>query len=126
MKPHFKKYFWGKTIGIIAYVFGMVAMYHFNWEHPDSPYRFWLVLLPALPIVYLTVIAHRHFTERDEMWRKIITESLAFSAVATAWTCVSYVFLRHMGAPEFRAEWALFILAAYYLIGNFFIRRRYK
>jgi hypothetical protein len=77
--------------------------------------------LPVLPIIYSTAAFLRHISEeKDEMWRKIITESLAFSATATASTCVGYVFLRGMGAPEFHAEWAFYILAAYFLIGYCF------
>jgi hypothetical protein len=120
------KYTLRKTVGFIAYVFGLWAWKYFSWQHSHSPYRYWLVLLPVLPIIYLCVIFHHQLSEKDEMWRKIITESLAFSATASAWTCLSYLFLREMGAPEFHAEWAFYILVAYYLIGYFFVRRRYQ
>ena len=126
MKCLHSKYWTQISVGSIAYASGMGIMYYFYGEHSHSPYRFWLVLLPLLPIIYLTVIVHRHLSEKDEMWRKIITESLAFSATATAWTCLSYMFLRQMGAPEFHAEWAFYLAVAYYLIGNLFIRRRYR
>jgi len=113
-----------KIIGFIAYACGLWAWACFARQN-HSPYRYWLVLLPLLPIIYLCVIFHHQLSEKDELWRKIITESLAFSATASAWTCVSYVFLRGMGAPEFHPEWAFYILVAYYLIGYFFSCRRY-
>ena len=115
-----------KTVGFVAYVLGLWAWKYFSWQNAHSPYRFWLVLLPVLPIVHLTLIFNRQLSEKDEMWRKIITESLAFSAIATAWTCLSYLFVREIGGPEFHAEWAWYLAVAYYLVGNFFIRRRYR
>jgi FtsH-binding integral membrane protein len=127
MNPHSKKYFWRMTIGLIVYACGIWAMKYFYWKHSHSPYRYWLVLLPVLPMIYLILTFHRQlFEEKDEMWRKIITESLAFTATATAWTCCSFFFLRDLGAPTFHAEWVFFMMVAYYLIGFFFSWRRYK
>jgi hypothetical protein len=60
------------------------------------------------------------------MKRKIYTEAMAFSGIATGFTCFIYLFLRDMGAPEFRAEWACYIMWGYYGIGAFFSWRRYK
>ena len=118
MKCLNSKYWTQITVGSIAYASGMGIMYYFYGAHPHSPYRFWLVLLPVLPIIYLTVIVHRHLSEKDELWRKIITESLAFSAIATAFTCFGYRFVREaVGAPEFHAEWAFYLVWAYYGIG---------
>jgi hypothetical protein len=119
------KYTLRTTIGFIAYGCGVWGWQHFALQHSHSPYRYCVVLLPVLPIIYLTAIVHRKLSEKDEMWRKIITESLAFSATASAWSCLSYMFLRAMGAPEFHAEWAFYTLVAYYLIGFFLCSRRY-
>jgi hypothetical protein len=121
------KYTLRKTIGGLAYAFGLWALIYFSYKYPHSPYRYWLVLLPVLPMIYLTVAYHRHLSEeKDEMWRKIITESMAFSANATTWTCCSLFFLPIVGVPVFQAQWVFFILVAYYLIGFFFSWRRYK
>jgi hypothetical protein len=83
------------------------------------------VLLPVLPLIYIATAIIRHISEKDEMWRKIMTEAWAFSAIATGFTCASYVFLREGGAPEFHAEWVICVMAAYAGIGLFFSRRRY-
>jgi ABC-type multidrug transport system fused ATPase/permease subunit len=90
------------------------------------PHRYWLVLLLVLPLIYMATAIIRRVSEMDEMWRKIVTEALAFSAIATGFTCISYMFLHDMGAPEFRAQWAFCIMWAYYGIGLFFSWRRYK
>ena len=112
------------TAGFIGYALGLVAMNHFYTE--QLPHRFWLVLLPVLPVLYLAATIIRSVSELDEMWRKIVTEAMAFSAIATGFTCFTYLFLRDMGAPEFRAEWAFYIMWAYYGIGTIFSFRRYK
>jgi hypothetical protein len=82
--------------------------------------------LPVLPLIYVSAAIIRFISEVDEMWRKIFTEAAAFSAIATGFTCISYLFLRGMGAPEFHADWAFYLMWAYFLIGLFFSWRRYK
>ena len=63
MNPHSKKYFWRMTIGLIVYACGIWAMKYFYWKHSHSPYRYWLVLLPVLPMIYLIVTFHRQLFE---------------------------------------------------------------
>jgi len=85
-----------------------------------------LALLPILPILYMTAAIIRAISDMDEMKRKIVTEAMAFSGLATGFTCFSYLFFRDMGAPEFRPEWAFYVMWAYYGIGLFFSWRRYR
>ena len=124
MKPHIKIYYLRMTLGFIAYAFGIFALNYFYKEH--SPHRYWLVLLPVLPLIYVSAAIIRFISEVDEMWRKIFTEAMAFSGLATGFTCFSYLFLRDMGAPEFHSEWAFYMMFAYYGIGLIFSWRRYK
>ena len=124
MKPHVKKYYLRMTLGFAAYVLGLFALNYFYKEH--SPYRYWLVLLPVLPLIYVSAAIIRFISEVDEMWRKIFTEAAAFSAIATGFTCFSYLFVRGMGVPEFHAEWAYYLMFAYFGIGLIFSWRRYK
>jgi hypothetical protein len=79
-----------------------------------------------LPVIYICFTIIRYITELDEMWRKIYMEAMAFSGIATGFTCVSYLFLHDVGAPEFHAEWAYYMMWIYYFIGFFFSVRRYK
>jgi hypothetical protein len=52
------------------------------------------------------------------MWRKGVTEAFAFSAIATGFTCFGYRFVREaVGAPDFQAEWAFYLMWVYYGIG---------
>ena len=124
MKPHIKKYYLRMTLGFVGYALGLFALNYFY--QPHSPYKYWLILLPVLPLIYVSTAIVRFISATDEMWRKIFTEALAFSAIATGFTCFSYLFLRGMGAPEFHGEWAFYIMWTYYWIGFFFSWRRYK
>jgi hypothetical protein len=118
------KYILRIAIAITGYGLGLLAFTCFYPNH--LPHRYWLVLLLLLPLIYMTSAIIQRVSEMDEMWRKIVTEAAAFSAIATGFTCISYMFIRDMGAPEFRAQWTFCIILAYYFIGLFFSWRRYK
>ena len=111
-------------IGFTAYALGVMAGGYFDSKH--LPHRYWLILLPVLPTIYLVAVIIQSVADLDEMKRKIATEAMAFAGLATGFTCFSYLFFRDMGAPEFRAQWALYILWAWYWVGLFFSWRRYK
>jgi len=124
VKPHMKRYFWRFTFGMSAYVLGLGVANHIYT--PQSPYKNWLILLPILPLIYVSFAIVRCVADSDEMWRKIYTEAMAFSGLATGFTCFSYLFLRDIGAPEFHPEWAFYLMWAYYGIGFIVSWRRYK
>ena len=114
------------TAGFTAYALGIFALHYFFKGKEHSSDRYWLILLPILPLLYIAAIIIRYVSELDEMWRKIITEAAAFSAIATGFTCFTYLFLRDIGAPEFHGEWAFYIMWFYYGIGVIISARRYK
>ena len=124
MKAYDKKYFSQTIAGLVGYSLGLFALNYF--DAVQLPHRYWLVLLPVLPLIYMVATFIRLVSGLDEMKRKIVTEAMAFSGLATGFTCFGYLFLRDMGAPEFRPEWAFYIVWAYYGIGGFFSWRRYK
>jgi hypothetical protein len=124
MPPAMKKYFWRFTAGTLAYVVGLVLANRIY--APDLRYRYWLILLPVIPIIFVVAAIVRGVSDMDEMKRKIVTDAAAFACLATGFTCFSYLFFRDMGAPEFHAEWAFYLMWLYYLIGLFFSWRRYR
>jgi hypothetical protein len=124
MKPNYQKYRFQMIAGFLAYVLGLFALNYFYAPH--LPHKYWLILLVVLPLIYISTTIVRYIADSDEMKRKIYTEALAFSALATGFTCFSYLFIRDMGAPEFRAEWAFYLMWAYYGIGLFVSWRRYN
>ena len=121
---HVKKFYWRMTVGMVAYVLGLIVLNHIYT--PQLPYKYWLILLPVLPMIYVSFATIGFIAESDELWRKIYMEAWAFSGIATGFTCFSYLFIRDMGAPVFHAEWAFYMMWAYYLIGFFFSWRRYR
>jgi hypothetical protein len=112
------------ALGFAAYGLGLLLLNRLY--HDESPYRYGLVLLPVLPLLYTAATLIRAISDLDEMWRKIVSEGLAFSAIATGFTCFSYLFIREMGAPEFRAEWAFYLMWVYYGVGTVVAGRRYR
>jgi hypothetical protein len=122
------KYTWRMAAGFGGYALGLVGLNLLDTQHMPHwlPHHYWLVLLPVLPLIYMASAIIRSVSEMDEMKRKIYTEAMAFAGVATAFTCFGYLFLRDRGAPEFRAEWAFYIMWTYYWVGLFFSWRRYK
>jgi hypothetical protein len=109
---------------MIAYVAGLCLANYFY--APQSPYKYWLILLPILPMIYCCFAIVRAVSEMDEMKRKIVAEAMAFAGLATGFTCASYIFVRQSGGPEIPLDYAFYIMWAYYFIGLFFSWRRYK
>ena len=124
MKPLVKKYNQRMILGMVAYILGIDLLHHLPM--PPAPYKYLLVLLPILPVIYICTVIIRYIADSDEMWRKIYMEALAFSAIATGFTCVSYPFLHDVGAPKLPLESGFFLMWIYYFIGFFFSWRRYK
>ena len=108
--------------GLLAYALGLIVM---NWYIGNPPSHYGMLALPILAIIYIVTTIISYVAQLDEMKRKIVTEAAAFSCVATGFTCFSYLFLRDAGAPEFRAQWAFYLMMAYYWVGLLVSWRRY-
>jgi hypothetical protein len=88
MKSHIcKKYLWRMVIAFTGYTLGLIALNHCYVA--ESRYRYWLILLPVMPMVYMAATTIRAVSDYDEMKRKIVTEAMAFSGLATGFTCCS-------------------------------------
>ena len=124
MPPKVKKYTKRMLLGMVVYILGIDLLNHIPMT--AAPYKYLLVLLPILPIIYICFTIIRYITELDEMWRKIITEAWAFSAIATGFSCFSYIFVRESGGQEIPLDYAFYVMWVYYFIGFFFSWRRYK
>ncbi|HEY4415632.1 MAG TPA: hypothetical protein VGO57_08070 [Verrucomicrobiae bacterium] len=122
MKPKFKKYNQRMILGLVAYILGIDLLHHISL--PAAPYKYLLVLLPILPLIYICFTIIRVVADLDEMWQKIHLEAMAFSGIATGFTCISYDFLYDVGAPKLSLEAGFFLMWIYYFIGLFFSRRR--
>jgi hypothetical protein len=119
-----KKYILRMTVAIVVYSLGLCVWLHYNKQ---SPHKFWTILFPVLPLVYMCNAVIRFISEGcDELQRKIVTEAMAFSGLATGFTCMSYLFVAVTGGPYFHPDWAFYMMWIYFAIGLFISKRRYK
>ncbi len=123
MKP-ITRYIIHLSIGITTYAVGLIALNHYYT--PTAPYKYALLLLVVIPIIYTVFTIIRGVSAMDELQRKIIMEAMAFAGIATGFTCFSYLFVRDSGGPEFHAEWAFYIMWFYYAIGAILSARRFQ
>lgn len=111
-------------LGCTLYAAGIWA---FNYaQSTSSSPQLALVLLPGVPIVYIASVVMRRLLQLDELQRKIITEAMAFAGVVTGLFCFNYLFLRDLGAREFKSEWAFYLLLLFYAIGMVWSKKRYQ
>ncbi len=111
-------------LGFLGYVLGLTALNLFDDQH--SEFRYLLIPLPIMPMLYIITISFRVVAKLDEMQRRIVTEAMAFAGLATALTCFSYLFIRDMGAPEFKSWWAFALTDIYYVLGLVWLKWRYR
>jgi hypothetical protein len=108
-------------------IFGSgLALYVVSHLYDKISYYKVLVLLTMLPFVYSITIIFRAVSEMDEMWKKIVIDAMAFSGLATGFSCFGYLFLREMGAPEFQLHWVFTLMWGYFLLGSIWAKRRYR
>lgn len=124
MKPRVKEYTKRMIFGFVVYALSIDLVNHLPM--PSAPYKYLLASLPVLPVIYICFIIIRFVANADEMWRKIYMEAMAFSGIATGFTCISYTFLHDVGAPKLQLESGFYLMWLYYFIGLFFSWRRYK
>jgi NO-binding membrane sensor protein with MHYT domain len=93
---------------------------------PDTSYKYLLIALPVLPLIFVCFTIIRFVTDADEMLRKIYMEAMAFSGIATGFTCFSSLFIHDSGGPKLPLEYGFYLMWIYYFIGLFFSWRRYR
>jgi hypothetical protein len=120
----FKKFLPLFFLSLVGYSLGLAALN--LYYDKTSPFKYLLILLPMAPTFYVIFISVRAASQFDEMQRRIVTEAMAFSGLATALTCMGYNFCRDMGAPEFKAYWAWSLVGLYYFVGLAWAKRRYR
>lgn len=103
---------------------GLLVLNRFEHENFLIP-KYVQYLLPTLPMFCGVAVMLRFVSEVDEMWRKIITENMAFAGLATAFTSLSFVFIGDLGGV-IPPEWDFNIFWAYYVIGETWTRWRMR
>ena len=107
-----------------GYTLGLLALRRCEYEHLAIP-KYIQFLLPTLPMLCMVALILRCVSELDEMWRKIITESMAFAGLAAAFTSISFIFIHGLGG-RIRPEWGFDAFWVYYAIGVAWSRWRLR
>ena len=91
-----------------------------------SPLRFLVAVLPVVPAVLAMWAAIRYFRGLDELQRRIQSEGLAFSFLATCLIALSWGFLQNAGLPQGDVIWVAPLLVFLWGVGCCFAKRRYQ
>ncbi len=108
------RYIWLVILCFLGYALGVLAVRSYESHHVAIP-QFVIALLPTIPMVCMVQLILRRLFALDEMWRKILTESMAFAGLATAFTCLSWGFVRDLGSVV-KPEWGFEIFWLFYAL----------
>ncbi len=103
-----------------GYALGLLALRKLEYEHEYNHLiggheRALLALLPTIPMTCFVVIFLRQVNKLDEMWRKLLTDSMAFAGLSAAFTCLCFQFMQDLGERVqpwwgFQAFWIFYAL----------------
>jgi len=115
-------------LGILAYAL-MIALQLIILRIFELP-RFAktiLALLPMVPAIWFTSALLQVVSKMDELKKKIILESAAFSLIATTLITLSYGFIEGVvGLPKISMVWVWPLIATNLIIAKLFTNRRYR
>ncbi len=86
-----------------------------------------VALLPMLPAFGIVAANMTRYRAIDELEKRMLSESIVFSFGCTAIVTFSYGFLESAAhAPMLSYFWVWPVMAAFWLVGSFLVRRRYR
>jgi hypothetical protein len=94
--------------------------------HASERWQIVVALLPFIPVVFLFAAVVRLLRGTDELYRRIIVESLAIAGGATALLAVTYGLIESDHFPHLSAWWTYSTFMVAWLIAQFFVRRQYR
>jgi len=115
-------------LGILLYAITVVIQFFISETlELSTSAKVLLALLPMLPAIWLTKSILYSISQFDELKKKIIYESAAFSLVVTSLITLSYGFLEEfVGLGQFSMVWVWPIIGANLIIGKFISSHRYR
>ena len=125
MDSNHKRYMKEFGSSMAAYVIVVFASVWLLKHRVHSPLRFPLAVLPVIPAAFAMGAAIRYFRGLDELQRRIQSEGLAFSFLATCLIALSWGFLQNAGLPNFDVIWVAPLLVFLWGIGTCVAKRRY-
>jgi Kef-type K+ transport system membrane component KefB len=100
-------------IGVLAFAFTWLE------SNPDSPWRIPVAVLPILPAIAIALGMLQALSKLDEMERRILVESAAFSFTITMLFLLTMGMLGLAGIPQLNGIYITAIMVSLWLLGKF-------
>lgn len=122
-----RRYYWQFGISMATYVIVLFTIVRLiavgaitgAWRYP-------VLLLPVIPVVFLFVAMARFLGATDELDRRVTLEALGIAAGITAILAVTYGFLEMAGLPHLSAWWTWMVLMLSWGIAKPFVAGQYR
>jgi hypothetical protein len=85
-----------------------------------------IALLPMIPVIAGAMIIMYRLDHLDELQRRIQLHAIGFAALITGLGTFAYSLMERVGLPPLSLTWVLPILIAFWGVGVFLARARYK
>ena len=109
-----------------AYVIAVPASIWLLKGHEHSPFRYLFAVLPVIPSAFAMWAAIRLFRGLDELQRRVQSEGIAFSFLATCLLTLTWGFLQNAGLPQADIIWVAPLLIILWGLGLGIASRRYQ
>ncbi len=95
-------------------------------QNEGSPWRYVVVLLPMLPGIWIALGVVQVSSKIDEMERRILLESAAFSFILTLLLLLCLGLLSMVGGPRLSSINVVAIMCVLLIVGKFWGNWRYR
>lgn len=120
-----KTYLRDFLIAMAAYVILLIASIGVMPLLEESNWRFLVVLIPVIPVLFGMRAFIRFLDRMDELQRKIQLAGIAFAAGTTGILTFTYGFLEQVGFPPLPSLWVFPLMILLWGLGTAFASRRY-
>jgi len=111
---------------LILYILFLIFAVSWVPDHETSPWRYLIVLLPMIPGVILALGVVRVSSQLDELERKILLESVAFSFTLTLILLIGQGLLGLVGFPQLGDAAIATVMCFLLVIGKFWGNWRHR
>lgn len=125
MRSAEKTYLRDFLIAMAAYVILLIASIGVMPLLEESNWRFLVVLIPIIPVLFGMRAFIRFLDRMDELQRKIQLAGIAFAAGTTGILTFTYGFLEQVGFPPLPSLWVFPLMILLWGLGTAFASRRY-
>ena len=113
-------------LAMLSYLVLLFAVMLITNAYPDAWWRYVLLMVPIVPLVFVAWAVVRMMSDVDELQRRIQLEALAFAFGAGSLITFSYGMLQIAGLPEVSWLFVWPVYAACWVVGGLLAQRRYS